>query len=82
MSLCVQVIENLHKAIGDMTAADAKKWMKMCVAAGLWVAQDPHEFSDDEDEDEEDEDEEQEDEDEDEEQEDEKGKKEGTENFI
>lgn len=31
-----------------MTAPEARKWMKMCVAAGLWVAQDPHEFSDDE----------------------------------
>jgi hypothetical protein len=33
-----------------MTAKDAKKYMRMCVAAGLWVAQDPHEFdgSDDE----------------------------------
>lgn len=49
-----------------MTAKEAKKWMKMCVGAGLWVAQDPHEFDgDDSDEEEEGE-----------------APKEGTENFI
>ena len=45
-SVSSQEISNLHKAIGAMTAPEAKKWMKMCVAAGLWVAQNPHEFSD------------------------------------
>lgn len=41
-----QEIENLHKAIADMSAKEARKYMKMCVDAGLWVAQDPHEFDD------------------------------------
>lgn len=49
-----QEIDNLHKAIADMSHKEARKWMKMCVDSGLWVAQDPHEFDGaDEDEDEE-----------------------------
>jgi cell division cycle protein 37 len=46
-----QEVSNLHKAIGDMTAKEARKWMKMCVDAGLWVAEDPHEFDEPVDED-------------------------------
>jgi hypothetical protein len=29
-----------------LSTKDARKYMKMCVDAGLWVAQDPHEFDD------------------------------------
>lgn len=42
-----QQVENLHRAIAEMTTADARKYMKMCVGAGLWVSQDPHEFEGD-----------------------------------
>jgi Cdc37 Hsp90 binding domain/Cdc37 N terminal kinase binding/Cdc37 C terminal domain len=41
-----QQIEKLHKAISEMTPADAKHYMKMCVDSGLWVAKDDSIFVD------------------------------------
>ena len=32
-----QEISNLHKVLNEMEPAEAKRWMKMCVDAGLWV---------------------------------------------
>eukprot|EP00602_Paraphysomonas_sp_CaronLab_P003364 CAMPEP_0185021224 /NCGR_PEP_ID=MMETSP1103-20130426/3905_1 /TAXON_ID=36769 /ORGANISM="Paraphysomonas bandaiensis, Strain Caron Lab Isolate" /LENGTH=451 /DNA_ID=CAMNT_0027552621 /DNA_START=63 /DNA_END=1421 /DNA_ORIENTATION=- len=39
-----QDVEQLHKAVAQMSPAEARKWMKMCVDSGLWVPNDANEF--------------------------------------
>lgn len=47
-------VEELQRVLSTMPAKEAKKWMKMCVDSGLWVAQDTSVYDDVEGEDEED----------------------------
>ena len=42
-----QDIAGLHKVLGDMEPAEAKRLMKLCVDSGLWVAKDNSVFGDD-----------------------------------
>ena len=49
-------VDVLKQVISEMTPADAKKWMKMCVDSGLWVPQNDEVFEDDGGEEEEEED--------------------------
>lgn len=46
-----QDIPALHKAIAELDPKDAKYWMKQCVDSGLWVANDPTIFENENDED-------------------------------
>ena len=44
-----QDIKGLHKVLGDMEPAEAKRLMKLCVDSGLWVAKDNSIFGEDDD---------------------------------